>query len=518
MFNAEDPELDNMNSEFSLDHIMELLNINERLNKEEEPEEEQQDKEYDLYMAEKELEEKYNELEEALTTVIKLRYKEEGCLLDEEEYTTGDVYRTYLNGDYIDLDYSPRVNAKNILGGWRPDEFAFPLYRHLLIKFDYDMELIETEFQAIYRIDEEIKVPSDLYGTIENRNPVIGQIMNRFEDSMKPARATLIMNIGTELNNYYKALDNYYEVVKPEEVDIEIDNSEYYLSVAEKSEHMMKLLKEAKSDLKDELLADGYKLEGLMDDYKIVYYYDLESIMTNTELNVLDIIQNSDFRNVLNIKEYILDKYYTEYNSILPDSVFDVFKYNGALEKEEGCISHPRIVRPGIKAKLVAKDSMIDSFKPEIFNKVQYNLVTIEQRYDMLVNMNNPEEVSSYQDVKLNMNRKGICYSERIVSQYNVKRTRDNMRYGLTEKEIMLLEEFENRISISTIKDVDSIVKKTIVDLMDEEYNMCTDTKDFMYDLAKYGLSEAYANRTMKINILEMSNTCTRLEYLTHVE
>ena len=132
--------------------------------------------------------------------------------------------------------------------------------------------------------------------------------------------------------------------------------------------------------------------------------------------------------------------------------------------------------------------------------------------------MNNPEEVSSYQDVKLNMNRKGICYSERIVSQYNVKRTRDNMRYGLTEKEIMLLEEFENRISISTIKDVDSIVKKTIVDLMDEEHNMCTDTKDFMYDLAKYGLSEAYANRTMKINILEMSNTCTRLEYLTHVE
>ena len=518
MFNAEDPELDNMNSEFSLDHIMELLNINERLNKEEEPEEEQQDKEYDLYMAEKELEEKYNELEEALTTVIKLRYKEEGCLLDEEEYTTGDVYRTYLNGDYIDLDYSPRVNAKNILGGWRPDEFAFPLYRHLLIKFDYDMELIETEFQAIYRIDEEIKVPSDLYGTIENRNPVIGQIMNRFEDSMKPARATLIMNIGTELNNYYKALDNYYEVVKPEEVDIEIDNSEYYLSVAEKSEHMMKLLKEAKSDLKDELLADGYKLEGLMDDYKIVYYYDLESIMTNTELNVLDIIQNSDFRNVLNIKEYILDKYYTEYNSILPDSVFDVFKYNGALEKEEGCISHPRIVRPGIKAKLVAKDSMIDSFKPEIFNKVQYNLVTIEQRYDMLVNMNNPEEVSSYQDVKLNMNRKGICYSERIVSQYNIKRTRDNMRYGLTEKEIMLLEEFENRISISSIKDVDSIVKKTIVDLMDDEYNMCTDTKDFMYDLAKYGLSVAYANRTMTINILVMRNTCTRLEYLTHVE
>jgi hypothetical protein len=39
-----------------------------------------------------------------------------------------------------------------------------------------------------------------------------------------------------------------------------------------------------------------------------------------------------------------------------------------------------------------------------------------------------------------------------------------------------------------------------------------------MYDLAKTDLSEAYANRLMKINILEMNGLTTRLDYLTHVE
>ena len=525
LFDAEDPKLDDMNNEFTLDHIMNLLNINEQLQAEdrieqqkEQEEKEKLDKDYEIYMAEKELESTYNELEEALTNVIRLRYKEEGCLYDEEEYTTGDIYRTYLNGDYIDLDYSPKVNARNILGGWRPSEFAFPLYRHMLIKFDYDMEQIETEFQAVYRIDDEVEIPKDLYGTVENRNPVIGQIMNRFEDSMKPARPTMIMNIGNELNNYYKALDKYYEVVKPTGANVDIDDPNYYLQVAEESEHMTKLLREAKSELKDSLANDGYKLEGLMDIYKIVYYYDLESIMTNTELNILDIIQNSDLTGVSDIKEFILNKYYMEYNSILPDSVFDIFKYNGAIEKEEGCVTHPRIIKPRIKAKLVDKNSKLDTFKPEIFNRVQYKVLTIEQRYDMLINMNNPEEITNMNDMIVKMKSKNVFYSDRLISKYNIKKTRDNLRYGLTEKEIKLVEEFEERLSVETIKDIDGIVKKTIINLMNDEYNMCNDTKEFMYDLAKYGLAEAYANRLMKINILEMNGSTTRLEYLTHVE
>jgi len=522
MFNAEDPELDNMSSEFSLDHIMNLLNINDKLVAEEKAEEqkaqeekEKLDADYLIYEAEKELEEKYNDLEDALTKLITSRYP---TVLDEEEYTTGDVYRTYLNGDFIDLDYSPRVNAKNILGGWKASEFAFPLYRHLLIKFDYDMDQVESEFQAIYRIDEEVRIPEDLYGTVENRNPVVAQIINRFEDDMKPARPNVIMNLGNELNNYYKALDKYYELMKPDNKDVDIDDPNYYLTVAEESEHMTKLLREAKAELKDELIDNGYRLEDMLQDNKIVYYYDLEAIMSNTELNILNIIQTSDFTGITDIKEYILNKYYMEYNSILPDSVFDIFKYNGSMVKEEGCISHPRLIKPRIKARLVNKHSNIDTFEPEIFNRVQYKVITIEQRYDMLVNMDNPEEITNMQDAILSMKSKGICYSERRIAKYNIKKTRDNMRLGLTEKEIKLVEEFEDKLSLEVIKDVDGIVKKTIVELMDKEHNMCEDTKEFMYDMAKHGLAEAYANRMMKIHILTMNGCTTRLDYLTHVE
>ena len=207
-----------------------------------------------------------------------------------------------------------------------------------------------------------------------------------------------------------------------------------------------------------------------------------------------------------------------EYNSILPDSVFDIFKYNGSIVKEEGCISHPRLIKPRIKARLVNKHSNIDTFEPEIFNRVQYKVITIEQRYDMLVNMDNPEEITNMQDAILSMKSKGICYSERRICKYNIKKTRDNMRLGLTEKEIKLVEEFEDKLSLEVIKDVDGIVKKTIVELMDKEHNMCEDTKEFMYDMAKHGLAEAYANRMMKIHILTMNGCATRLDYLTHVE
>jgi hypothetical protein len=527
LFNAEDPMLNSIedDNEFTLDHIMGLLNINEKLVAEdklekqrEEEEQEKLDKDYQKYMAEKELQEAYNELEESLLTVIKSKYRDADCLYSEDEYVTGDVYRTYLNGDYIDLDYSPKVNAKNILGGWEPNKFAFPLYRHLLIKFDYDMDQIENEFQAIYRVDEEVEAPEDLYDNITNRNLVIGQIMHRFEDSMKPARHTLIMNIGGELNNYYKALDNYYEVVKPTGSNVDINDPDYYLKVAEDSEQLTKLMREAKMELKDELINDGYRLEDLLDDNKIVYYYDLESIMTNTELNILDIIQNADLSNVVNVKEYILNEYYIQYNSILPDSVFDIFKYNGSIEKEEGCVSHPRIIKPRIKAKLVSKNKNIDTFKPEVFNRNKYKVLTIEQRYDMLVNMDDPEEITAMNDVKLKMKNKNLVYTERPISKYVVKKSKDNMRYGLTENEIKLIEEYENMLGLVVINDVDKLVKRTVVELLNQKYNMCEETKEFMYNLANSDLSEAYANRLLKIHVLELNGITTRLDYLTHVE
>lgn len=521
LFNAEDPNLNKVDEECSLDHIMNLLNINENLMADDKVEEEtkEEDKEYKIYEAKRDLESAYDELEDVLTKIISDRYKLAGCLLEsEEEYTTGDIYSTYLNGDYIDIDYSPRVNAKNILGGWKPNDFAFPLYRHMLIKYDYDMDKIDSEFQAVYRVDEEVNVPEDLYGNIENRNYVIAQIMHRFEDSMKPSRSSVIMNIGNELNRYYKALDNYYEVVKANDRNVEINDPDYYLTMASDSEQTMKIIREAKAELKSELADNGYNLDEELKYNKIVYYYDIESIMTNTELNIMNIIKYSDLSNVTDIKEFILNKYYMEYNSILPDSAFDIFKYNGSIVKEEGCESHPRLIRPKLKAKLVNKDSNIDSYEPEIFNRQRYTIVSIEQRYDILINEDDPEQSTELIELRRNLKTKNLMFTERRISKYNVKRSNSDLRFGLTEHEIELLEEFENRLSLSVIKDVDNVVKTTIVRLMDEEHYMCEETKAFMYDMAKNGFVEAYANRLMKINILQMNGQCSRLDFLTHVE
>ena len=450
MFDAESPLMDtveSMGDELSMEDLMKLLEINERMEaeeklnaKKEQEEQEKLDKDYKVYTAEKELREAYEELEDALTTVITLRYKEAGCLEeDESDYTTGDIYTTYLNGDFIDLDYSPRVNAKNILGGWKPNDFAFPLYRHMLIKFDYDMDKIESEFQAVYRVDEEVEIPEDLYDNITNRNMVVGQIMNRFEDSMKPPRHNLIMNIGGELKRYYEMLDKYYEVIEPSRRDVDINHPDYYLTIAEDSEQTVKMLREAKSELKDELLDEGIRLEDIMDEYKIVYYYDMESIMSTTELNMLDVITNADFRNVLDVKEFILNEYYRQYRNILPDSAFDIFKYGGSLVKEEGCVSHPRLVRPRIKAKLVEIDSNEDTFKPEMFNKNEYKLISVEHRYELLVDTSVPDEITRMHEFKRELNRRDLRYTERVNKDYMVKRSNDVMRYGLTEKEINII-------------------------------------------------------------------------------
>jgi len=519
-------QVESMGDELSMDDLVKLFEINERMEaeekikaKEEQEKQEKLDKDYKVYSAEKDLRQAYDDLEDALTTVIKLRYKEAGCLEeDESDYTTGDIYTTYLNGEFIDLDYSPRVNAKNILGGWKPNDFAFPLYRHMLIKFDYDMDKIESEFQAVYRIDEEVEVPEDLYDVITNRNMVVGQIMNRFEDSMKPPRHNLIMNIGGELKKYYEMLDKYYEVVQPSKNSVDINHPDYYLNIAEDSDQMVKMLREAKMELRDELLNEGYRLEGLLDDHKIVYYYDMEAVMSPTELNILDIITNTDFTNITNVKEHILNEYYLQYRNVLPDSVFDVFKYGGSLAKEVGCVTHPRIVRPRIKAKLVDIDSNEDTFKPEMFNKKEYVLINIELRYDAIFDTEIPDEITKKSELKRNLQRRNLNFTEKVMKDYAIKRSNDIMRYALTEKEIEIINEYEDMLSIATIKDVDKLVKKAIVDMLNEKHNMCGETKILMNDLAETNLTDAYANRVMKINILELSGATTRLDFLTHVE
>ena len=512
-------DIDNENS-YTLDHIMNLLNINEEY-KDNEVIEEKEESEEDI---EDELKEKYERLEDALTELISDRYKVIGILEEsEDDYTTGDVYRTYLNGDYIDLDYSPRVNARNILGGWEPNKFAFPLYRHMMIKYDYDIETIDDEYEAVYKIEEEVEIPEDIYSKIENRSIVIGQILNRFEEEIQPPRYIAIDKIGKELNEYYEALDKYYESMKEDKTEVDINSPEYYLKLAENSESIVKLLREAKSELRDELLDSSIRLEDMLEDNKIVYYYDIEAIMTNTELNIYDIIKSNKFINrngkiFNNMKDLILDKYYMEYGTVLSDNVFDIFKYGGSIEKEVGCETHPRIIKPRIKAKLVNKDSNEDIFKPDMFNKLRYNRIMIEQRYELLINKNNPEEVTKMSELKANMNRKNLYYTETPVSKYSIKKSKDNMRYGLTEKEIELVNEYEKMIGIADVKDHDRLFKKSIVKVLNRKYNLSNETKEFMNDLYKTDLSEAYANRLFKINVLEMSGSMNRLDFLKQVE
>lgn len=505
------------NDEYTLDHIFKLLEANDEINKNEIVEEEsQEDKVEEI---EKELKEAYNRLEDSLTKLITTRYELLGCKEDsEEDYVTGDVYRTYLNGDFIDLEYSPRVNAKNILGGWEPEKFAFPLYRHMLLKFDYDMEMVDLEYEAVYKIEESVEVPTDIYSNVENRGIVVAQIMNRFEDNCKPPRHLVISTIGKELTDYYEVLDDYYDLVNTNKVEVGTNDPDYYLRTVENNESMAKMIREAKNELRDELLDNDLRLEDLINEYKIGYYYDIESIMNRTELNILDIIKSSDFRNVNDIKEYILNKYYIEYGSVLPDSVFDIFKFNGSVVKEEGCETHPRLIKPRLKAKLIRKDSNEDSYKPEIFNKIQYQIIKVEQRYEILVNLNDVEEKSKLADIKAMLNRKDLYFTEGKISKYSVRKSKDNLRYGLTEKEIELVDAYENMLGTVTFKDEQRLFKKAIIEVLDRKYDLSNETREFMNDLYKHDLSEAYANRLFKINVLEMNGNITRLDYLTQID
>ena len=505
-------------NEYELDYIMGILNANEKLKEQdEEVVEEKSQEELELDAIEN-LKETYKKLEDSLTNLITTRYEMLGCKEErEEDYVWGDVYRTYMNGDRVDLEYSPRVNARNILGGWDPDEFAFPLYRHLLNKFNYDMETIELEYEAIYSIDETVEVPTDLYSNVENRSIVVGQILNRFEDEHRPPRHLVISTIGRELTEYYEALDEYYDVVNKSNTNVGTDSPEYYLRLVENTDYISKSLREAKEELKDELLNNNLRLEDLTNEYKIVYDYDIESIMTNTELNVLDLIKSTDFSGVSDIKEHILNQYYMTYDSILPDSVFDVFKYYGSTVKEEGCSTHPRLAKPKLKARLVRKDSKIDSYKPDMFVKNDYHIIVVEQRYEIIINKNDDTTPVSIDDIKLKLKRKNLHYAERSLRKYSVKKSKDNLRYGLTEKEIEILEEYESMLGTVVVKDKDKLFKKYIVDVLDRKHNMSYETKMFMEDLYKHDLTEAFANRLLRINVLELNGQIDRLDYLAQI-
>ena len=461
------------------------------------------------------LQEAYERLEDAMIELLTNYYVMTNHF--EDEYVEGDVYRTYLNGDKIDFDYSPRVNARNILGGYKVDEFAFPLYRHLLVKFDYDIDEADYEYEAIYDIEGKVEKPDDIYGRLENRSIVINQIMYRFEE-MIPQKSTFITNIGKELNDYYQIVDEYYENIQNQDVEITYNDPEYYLSILNKNSEISKLIRDAKDDLMDELNDEGITMNDVKNNYRIVYYYDLESMMTNTELNMLNIIKETRFNVNDNVKDVILNKYYEEYNGILNDGMFDIFKYNGSTVKETGFSGNRRLIRPVIKAKLVEKDSLEDSYKPEVFNRKTFKSLVIEQRYEMLFDKDNSEDESRFLDMKSKLTQRNVYYTVQNINKYMIKHTTENIRYVLTETEKEIVDKYNNMLGMVDVKDVDKSFKKGIFDVLDNEYNFNNETRTLMKDLVEFDLSEAIANRLLKINVLEMSNTMTRIEYLKHIE
>ena len=55
-----------------------------------------------------------------------------------------------------------------------------------------------------------------------------------------------------DFKNKTKPVDNYYDLIKPSDGDVDMDDPDYYLTVAKESDHVAKLLREAKRELKDE--------------------------------------------------------------------------------------------------------------------------------------------------------------------------------------------------------------------------------------------------------------------------
>lgn len=508
IFADESKELNKMEDSYELDYIMDVLNKEKTM-----ADMKREEKELSL---DERMKIAFEKLEKELRNVIANHYTLIGLSTDEEDYSVGDVYRTYINGDIMDYDYSPSVNARNILGGYKADEFAYPLYRHLLVRYDYDLDVVQEEYEAIYRKeDEELAPPKDMYSKLENRSMVIEQIMKKFNGAI-PAKNIFINQIGSELNDYFELLDEYYEEVKDDKVSLGYNDPEYYLMSVSKS--INSEIQEARRELKDDLSDQGYRLEGLLDDYRIVYDYDIEGIMNDKELEILDMIKNMKFNINDDIKNEILNKYYEEYGKLINDESFEVFKYNGSTIKDRGCLKSPRPIRSGIKARLVKKESNEDSYKPEMFERRKITTVNIEQRYEVRFNLKNPDEVGKFNDLRVEINRRNLRYTILEHYEYTFKNSMDNIRYLLTEREKDLLNKFNDMLGLSGLIDKEKAFAQGIVEVLERDNQMHKETKELFRNIAKTNLSEALSNRAFKINILQLSGSMTRIDYLNHIE
>lgn len=501
---------DSKSSDMGIDELMSIISnemVNERTEKEEIV-----DDENDI---EETLKESYDKLLKATTELVSMVYPDN---FEELDFIEGDIYRTYLNGDKIDMDYSPEVNAENILGSWEPEKFAFPLYRHMLPMFEYDTDEVTDEYEARYRIGTEVSMPSDMYDKVENRTIVAEQIRNRFEDDNAPSRSIIINTIGRELDLYFMALDRYYDEKQQENKKVEIDHPDYYLEAAKMNTDLVKEMQEARENLEDELYDYGMRLKDELDENKIVYYYDVEYLYNGVQDRIKDLLENMNLQNKNgtikeNIEELILDKYFETYREILSSDSLDVFKYGNSYELETGNSLFTRVRKPILKAKLVSKNSDEDTFKPRLFNRNKFTRIIIEQRYETVLK-DTSEDQAALTTLMQELQKNGLCYYKAKEVSYNIRTSNDHLRYLLSGKEIDLYIEFNDIYSSPSIKDVKKTYAKAVADMVMEGKDLHPLTVKFMNDLALKGYNEAMIERSFLINAMEISGTMSRLELL----
>lgn len=503
-------KMDNTDDDYTLDEIMNLLEADLQDNNTKETDTEDNNDPSNL------LEERFKDLKKSLQSLLEVVLN----VSKDDDFTEGDVYRTYLNGDKIDTDYSPEVNAQNILGGWEPDVFAFPLYRHLLEMMDYDSEEVNYEYEARYRIGNEIEYPEDLYDKVENRSIVVNQIMSRFENP--PSKSIVINSIGTELTKYYEALDLYYEENNSESVKVDVDDPSYYLEILKTDTSLMKEMEEARSNLADDLLDANIRLKDELKTQNIAYYYDVEYLYNETQNKIKNVIEYSrclDGRDNIkeNLEDLVKNNFFRDNRFVFQDSTIEPFKYGGSFILNCGTVLCPRSRKPELKAKLVPKDSTIDLYKPKLFTKEKCTRIIVEQRYEVVFK-NTAEDETIMNDLVLDLNKRNLYYHRSNFEQYKFKSTKANLSYLLTEQEIELFMEYDNLYGFTNINDVDKLYANSVVEIILDGKNVSRETVKLFRDLAKYGVNEALAQRYLTINILEINGCMTRLDYLNKIK
>ena len=507
VFMADENEdiLDNLDENYNLDKLMDMVYDKEK-NKEEEKVEE---KDNTINIKDM-LKESYKNLKESLMSII-------SDIMDTDDFVEGDnLYQPLLNGDLIDYDYSPEVNAENILGGWEPDKFCFPLYRHLLIMKNYDSTEAKEEFEAIYKIDDkDVKVPENMYDVDENIDTVLEQIATRFEEDVRPSRFALVLAIKKQLVEYYKHVDEYYENKMEQKMKTSLDSCDYYYKMATQSTEILKDMREAKGkmerELKDYL---DMTLEESLGVNKLVYFYNYIELMDNIQDDIRTVICDIDIMskhgNIKDIIKDIRNKYYEITRRLISDNKFDIFKYGPSYISEVG---YKRELKPKLQCRLVDKDSNIDEYQPLIFTREKYRLLRIEKRFEKLFKAN---EVN-LSDIVHKLDNRQLYYTITDIDKYVFKRNKDNLRYLMTEFEYNILSEYENLYGMTHMNDVDKLYADCIVNILNEKYNLCEDTYNLFKDIAHLGLNDALSIRYMIINMLDIQDI-SRLDYLNNIK